>query len=124
MHPADTDLTPVDLGSYSSRVTLMCGNAAIQAATAAARRASSRAVAAEAGGRAGARWRSASAGSAWPTTWDEAVPFAEAVELGEAHARRARVPRLLRAAQARRQVQGRRRRAVAVLLATRPAWSS
>lgn len=29
---ADTDLTPVDLGSYSSRVTLMCGNAAIQAA--------------------------------------------------------------------------------------------
>jgi 4-hydroxybenzoyl-CoA reductase alpha subunit len=29
----DTDLTPVDLGSYSSRVTLMMGNAAIQAAT-------------------------------------------------------------------------------------------
>ena len=29
---ADTDLTPVDLGSYSSRVTLMTGNAAIQAA--------------------------------------------------------------------------------------------
>src|SRR6266849_6583204 len=29
---ADTDLTPVDLGSYSSRVTLMSGNAAIQAA--------------------------------------------------------------------------------------------
>jgi 4-hydroxybenzoyl-CoA reductase subunit alpha len=28
----DTDLTPVDLGSYSSRVTLMSGNAAIQAA--------------------------------------------------------------------------------------------
>ncbi|HYN19973.1 MAG TPA: molybdopterin cofactor-binding domain-containing protein, partial [Thermoanaerobaculia bacterium] len=28
----DTDLTPVDLGSYSSRVTLMVGNAAIQAA--------------------------------------------------------------------------------------------
>jgi 4-hydroxybenzoyl-CoA reductase subunit alpha len=28
----DTDLTPVDLGSYSSRVTLMMGNAAIQAA--------------------------------------------------------------------------------------------
>ena len=33
VHPADTDLTPVDLGSYSSRVTLMCGMAAIQAAT-------------------------------------------------------------------------------------------
>jgi 4-hydroxybenzoyl-CoA reductase alpha subunit len=29
---ADTDLTPVDLGSYSSRVTLMVGNAAQQAA--------------------------------------------------------------------------------------------
>src|SRR4030095_2319426 len=29
---ADTDITPVDLGSYSSRVTLMTGNAAIQAA--------------------------------------------------------------------------------------------
>lgn len=28
----DTDLTPVDLGSYSSRVTLMTGNAALQAA--------------------------------------------------------------------------------------------
>lgn len=30
---ADTDLTPIDLGSYSSRVTFMVGNAAIQAAT-------------------------------------------------------------------------------------------
>ena len=29
---SDTDLTPVDLGSYSSRVTLMTGNAAIAAA--------------------------------------------------------------------------------------------
>jgi len=29
---ADTDLTPVDLGSYSSRVTLMAGNAALEAA--------------------------------------------------------------------------------------------
>ena len=29
---ADTDLTPVDLGSYASRVTLMSGNAALQAA--------------------------------------------------------------------------------------------
>src|SRR5207248_2585077 len=33
VHPADTSLTPVDLGSYSSRVTLMCGMAAIQSAT-------------------------------------------------------------------------------------------
>ena len=32
MVTGDTDLTPVDLGSYSSRVTLMTGNAAIQAA--------------------------------------------------------------------------------------------
>ncbi|MDR3746900.1 MAG: molybdopterin-dependent oxidoreductase [Acidobacteriota bacterium] len=29
---ADTDLTPIDLGSYSSRVTFMSGNAALQAA--------------------------------------------------------------------------------------------
>ena len=29
---SDTDITPVDLGSYSSRVTLMAGNAAVQAA--------------------------------------------------------------------------------------------
>jgi CO/xanthine dehydrogenase Mo-binding subunit len=31
---ADTRLTPVDLGSYSSRVTMMAGNAALQAADA------------------------------------------------------------------------------------------
>ena len=30
---SDTDNTPIDLGSYSSRVTFMAGNAAIQAAT-------------------------------------------------------------------------------------------
>ena len=29
---ADTDLTPIDLGSYSSRVTLMAGNASLRAA--------------------------------------------------------------------------------------------
>src|SRR6516162_3470724 len=29
---ADTDLTPIDLGSYSSRVTFMAGNAAVRAA--------------------------------------------------------------------------------------------
>jgi CO/xanthine dehydrogenase Mo-binding subunit len=28
----DTGITPVDLGSYSSRVTIMAGNAALQAA--------------------------------------------------------------------------------------------
>jgi len=32
MVTADTDLTPVDLGSYSSRVTFMAGNAAVEAA--------------------------------------------------------------------------------------------
>src|SRR5260370_4920018 len=32
MVTADTDTTPIDLGSYSSRVTFMAGNAAIQAA--------------------------------------------------------------------------------------------
>jgi 4-hydroxybenzoyl-CoA reductase alpha subunit len=32
VHSADTDLTPVDLGAYSSRVTFMCGNACIDAA--------------------------------------------------------------------------------------------
>jgi 4-hydroxybenzoyl-CoA reductase alpha subunit len=32
VHTGDTDLTPIDLGSYSSRVTLMTGKAALQAA--------------------------------------------------------------------------------------------
>src|SRR4029453_3229786 len=32
VHPADTDLTPVDLGSYSSLFTLRACNASIQAA--------------------------------------------------------------------------------------------
>lgn len=34
MVTADTDLTPIDLGSYSSRVTFMAGNAALRAAEA------------------------------------------------------------------------------------------
>nr|HEV7953110.1 molybdopterin cofactor-binding domain-containing protein [Candidatus Acidoferrales bacterium] len=33
VYTGDTDLGPVDLGSYSSRVTIMAGNAALQAAT-------------------------------------------------------------------------------------------
>ncbi len=33
LYTGDTDLGPVDLGSYSSRVTIMAGNAALQAAT-------------------------------------------------------------------------------------------
>jgi 4-hydroxybenzoyl-CoA reductase alpha subunit len=82
VHPADTDLTPVDLGSYSSRVTLMCGMAAIQAA----RRL--RAVLFEAVARklevdpAHLVARDRKVGV--PDDWDRAVPFADAVALAEA----------------------------------------
>jgi len=82
VHPADTTLTPVDLGSYSSRVTLMCGMAAIQAAQ------RLRAVIA----RAVARklevdaellvFRDRKVGV--PDDWEKAVPFPHAVELAEA----------------------------------------
>ena len=82
VHPADTTLTPVDLASYSSRVTLMCGMATIQAAER-LRGAIFEAVAKKLevapgalvarGGRVGV-----------PEDWDTAVPFAQAVELGEA----------------------------------------
>ena len=80
---ADTDLTPVDLGSYSSRVTLMTGNAAIQAArrvrepifAAAARKLD---VPAEAAARRPA------AASATPTITARSLSFAEAVVLAEA----------------------------------------
>jgi 4-hydroxybenzoyl-CoA reductase alpha subunit len=82
VHPADTSLTPVDLGSYSSRVTLMCGVAAIQAATR-LRAAIARAVAAKlavAPERLAFRERKVGV----PEDWDRALPFAQAVELGEA----------------------------------------
>ncbi|HEX9818667.1 MAG TPA: molybdopterin cofactor-binding domain-containing protein [Methylomirabilota bacterium] len=82
VHPADTSLTPVDLGSYSSRVTLMCGVAAIQAATR-LKHAIARAVAARlavAPERLVFRERRVGV----PDDWDRAVPFAQAVELGEA----------------------------------------
>ena len=46
---ADTDLTPVDLGSYSSRVTLMTGNAAHPGGRARARASRRMAVVGEAG---------------------------------------------------------------------------
>jgi len=82
VHPADTSLTPVDLGSYSSRVTLMCGMAVIQAAT------RLRAVVA----RAVAQklettperivFRERKVGVL--EDWDKAVPFPQAIELGEA----------------------------------------
>ena len=82
VHPADTSLTPVDLGSYSSRVTLMCGMAAIQAAE------RLRAVIFQAVAQRlevsptslVARERKVGV----PDHWDRAVPFAKAVELGEA----------------------------------------
>jgi 4-hydroxybenzoyl-CoA reductase subunit alpha len=82
VHPADTSLTPVDLGSYSSRVTLMCGMAAIQAAErlraaifeAVARKLEVSPTALV------ARERKVGV----PDDWDKAVPFARAVELGEA----------------------------------------
>ena len=82
VHPADTSLTPVDLGSYSSRVTLMCGVAAIQASTR-LRAVIARAVGAKLGvapERLVFRERKVGV----PDDWDGAVPFAQAVELGEA----------------------------------------
>src|SRR4030095_7774845 len=82
VHPADTSLTPVDLGSYSSRVTLMCGMAAIQAAerlraaifTAVAKKLEVRPASLVA--------RDRKVGGA--DGWDKAGAFARAVELGEA----------------------------------------
>jgi 4-hydroxybenzoyl-CoA reductase subunit alpha len=81
VHPADTSLTPVDLGSYSSRVTLMCGMAAIQAAerlrssifTALAKKLEVSPASLVA--------RDRKVGV--PDDWDKAVPFARAVELAE-----------------------------------------
>jgi 4-hydroxybenzoyl-CoA reductase alpha subunit len=82
VHPADTSLTPVDLGSYSSRVTLMCGVAAIQAATR-LKTAIAGAVATKLGVAPEALvFRERRVGVA--DDWDKAVPFAQAVELGEA----------------------------------------
>ncbi len=82
VHPADTTLTPVDLGSYSSRVTLMCGMAAIQAAER-LKRAIADAVAQKLGvAREQLVFRERKVGV--PDDWDKAIPFAKAVELGEA----------------------------------------
>ena len=80
---ADTDLTPVDLGSYSSRVTLMTGNAAIQAA----RRV--REPIFEAAARRSSRCPRSGCGAARPPHLRRADPragcaFAEAVVLAEA----------------------------------------
>jgi 4-hydroxybenzoyl-CoA reductase alpha subunit len=81
VHPADTDLTPVDLGSYSSRVTLMCGLAAIQAATR-LRDAIFTAVARKLDVEPStlvARDRMVGV----PDDWDKALPFPDAVALAE-----------------------------------------
>src|SRR5688572_1741744 len=81
VHPADTSLTPVDLGSYSSRVTLMCGVAVIQAAER-LKTVIFKAVAAKLGVPTTALVaRDRHVGV--PDDWDKAVPFAQAVELGE-----------------------------------------
>jgi 4-hydroxybenzoyl-CoA reductase alpha subunit len=80
--PGDTDLTPVDLGSYSSRVTLMCGMAAIQAAQrlrAVLFEAVARKLEVEANALV-ARERKVGV----PDDWERAVPFPEAVALAEA----------------------------------------
>jgi 4-hydroxybenzoyl-CoA reductase alpha subunit len=82
VHPADTSLTPVDLGSYSSRVTLMCGMAAIQAAER-LRAAIFKAVAGKldvSPASLVARERKVGVSD----DWEKAVPFAQAVALGEA----------------------------------------
>jgi len=82
VHPADTTLTPVDLGSYSSRVTLMCGMAAIRAAER-LRAVISRAVARKLEVDAEQLvFRDRKVGV--PDDWDTAVTFPQAVELAEA----------------------------------------
>jgi 4-hydroxybenzoyl-CoA reductase subunit alpha len=78
----DTSLTPVDLGSYSSRVTLMMGNAAVEAATRARERLAGAAAAklgipAERIGFGGGRVFDVSDPGA-------GMPFAEAVQRAEA----------------------------------------
>ncbi len=82
VHPADTSLTPVDLGSYSSRVTLMCGMAAIQAAER-LKAVVARAVAAKLECPPEAlAFRDGRVGR--PEDWERALTFAQAVELAEA----------------------------------------
>src|SRR5881628_3446137 len=82
VHPADTSLTPVDLGSYSSRVTLMCGMAAIQASQR-LREVIAQAVARKLAVEPGAlAFRDRKVGVA--ADWERAVDFPQAVELAEA----------------------------------------
>jgi CO/xanthine dehydrogenase Mo-binding subunit len=97
-HPGDTDLTPVDLGSYSSRVTLMMGNAAIQAAERA--RDILAAAVAEHLGRPAQRLASPAGACSTPTTRRRAFPsiarFAWRKRNSERSARPARIRRRVR----------------------------
>ena len=114
----DTDLTPVDLGSYSSRVTLMMGNAAIQAAERA------REILAD-GGRREARecrrigWCSPTAASSTARIPDRGVTFQEAVCMAEARFGTIGTTGSYTPPKSAGAVQGRRRRAVADLLVHR-----
>ena len=81
VHPGDTDLTLVDLGSYSSRVTLMCGMAVIQAAER-LKQTIAKAVAQKLErGPGELAFRDRKVGAV--DDWEKALPFAQAVELGE-----------------------------------------
>ena len=106
--PADTSLTPVDLGSYSSRVTLMTGRRAPP-------RRNLQGGRAEARGRPG-RARGTRAKDRRARRLGQGGELRARSRARRGDARGARVPRLLRAAEARRQVQGRRCGALAVLL--------
>ena len=113
----DTDLTPVDLGSYSSRVTLMMGNAAIQAAERARDQladAVSKKLSVPKDRLAFADRRVFDTENA-----DTGVSFAEAVCLAEAMFGTHRDDRLVHAAALRGEIQGRRRRAFTHLLLLR-----
>ena len=76
---ADTDLTPIDLGSYSSRVTFMAGNAALDAALELADRIRT-AVADDSG----VGLEEVSLGKGVVCVGDREIPWAEAVRVTEA----------------------------------------
>ena len=110
----DTDLTPVDLGSYSSRVTLMMGNAAIQAAER-ARELIAEGVSAKLGIPKG-RLVFADRRVFDSEDPDKGTSFREAVLHRRSEVRHARHDGVVHAAQVARQVQGRRRGSVTDVL--------
>ena len=112
VYTGDTDLGPVDLGSYSSRVTIMAGNAALQAAD--------RAKVADCGSRgdqtgsserANALRRSSSVMTRSPPSG--AVSFQDAIMSGRNKIRDAGNGGLVHSAEISRALQRRRRRAIA-----------